>query len=50
MVKIEMSTEQAREIAKNIYADIENYVQQHLSEFEEFLKSENYADSTATEN
>ena len=29
---------QAEEIAKAIFADIETYVNEHLDEFEEFLK------------
>lgn len=32
-----ISQEQAREFAKAIYADIEDYIKQHQEEFEEFL-------------
>lgn len=31
---------QAEEFAKAIFADIENYVNEHLEEFEEFLANE----------
>ena len=35
-----ISNKQAEEFAKAIFADIENYVNEHLEEFEEFLKEE----------
>lgn len=39
---IAISQEQARQMAKAIIADIEGYIEQHLSEYEAFLKSEGY--------
>lgn len=45
MVQIELNNQQAREIARSIYADIDAYVEQHLSEFEMFLKSERCSES-----
>ena len=45
MVQIELNNHQAREIAQSIYADIDAYVEEHLSEFEAFLKSERYSES-----
>jgi len=38
-----ISKKQAEEFAKAIFADIENYVNEHLEEFEEFLKEERLA-------
>lgn len=36
----QISSDQAKEIAKIIFADIESYVADHQEEFEEFLKNE----------
>ncbi|MCM1062749.1 MAG: hypothetical protein NC452_21110 [Eubacterium sp.] len=37
MADIVISQEQAREFARAIYADIDDYVKSHQQEFEEFL-------------
>ncbi len=44
MVQVELSYQQAREIARNIYADIDAYIEQHYWEFEAFLRSERDSD------
>lgn len=40
MAQVELSNRQAREIARNIYADIDAYVENHRDEYEVFLKEE----------
>ena len=40
MIQVEMSIQQAQEIAKSIYADIEAYIDSHRAEYEAFLKQE----------
>ena len=40
MVQVEMSIQQAQEIARNIYADIDAYVESHRAEYEAFLMKE----------
>lgn len=45
MIRIGLNEQQAREIAKTIYADIDIYIEQHRSEYEAFLKSEGYPES-----
>lgn len=42
---IAISQEQAQQMAKAVIADIENYIEQHLSEYKTFLKSEGYPES-----
>lgn len=36
-----ISQEQAREFARQIYADIEDYIENHREEFKQFLEQEN---------
>ena len=40
MAQVELNNQQARELARAFIGDIEGYVQQHLSEYQMFLKSE----------
>ena len=40
MIQVEMSIQQAQEIAKSIYADIDTYIENHQAEYEAFLKQE----------
>ena len=40
MIQVEMSIQQAQEIAKSIYADIDAYIESHQVEYETFLKQE----------
>ena len=42
---IAISHEQAEQIAKAILGDIESYIEQHRSEYGDFLKSEGYPES-----
>ena len=43
--EIIISQEQAKQIALSVLAEIEGYIEQHRSEYEDFLKSEGYPDS-----
>ena len=45
MAQVELNNQQARELARAFIGDIEGYVQQHLSEYQMFLKSEGYPES-----
>lgn len=40
MAQMELSIQQAREIAKSIYTDIDAYIENHREEYEAFLKQE----------
>lgn len=44
MEEILISQEQARQFAEAVIADIEGYIEQHLSEYKAFLKSEGYSE------
>ena len=41
MGKIKINKEQAKTFAWAIFADIEDYVNEHQAEYQEFLKNEN---------
>lgn len=40
MMQVEMSIQQAKEIAKSIYTDIDAYIESHRAEYEAFLTQE----------
>ena len=40
MTQVELALKQAQEIARNIYADIDAYVESHRAEYEAFLMEE----------
>lgn len=43
--KVNISNEQAKEIAKTIFADIDDFVKQHHEEYLAFCKSEGYEEN-----
>ncbi len=50
MIQVEMSIQQAREIAKSIYADIDAYIENHRAEYEAFLKQKGVFEQEGGEN
>ena len=48
--KVKISKKQAHEIAKEIFADINAYIESHQAEYEAFLKDEGLFDQEGGEN
>lgn len=50
MIQVQMSIQQAQEIAKSIYAGIDAYIKSHQAEYEAFLKQEGLFEQKGGEN
>ena len=50
MSQVELSNQQAQEIARCIYADIDSYVEGHWAEYEAFLTKEGLFEQEGVKN